>query len=143
VRRPVTVVFQQEFDRIEDAIAAERQVKGWRREKKEALIRGEYEALPSLARRGVRAAARSALSRCPSASRQRVRSSRPEEFRQGFARVPEYLRTPEDVYALCEYGPALGRRVRSLKLWAVLRCYGAEGLREIRRELGARQASIK
>ena len=38
-RRPVTLVFQQYFERIEDAFAAERQVKGWRREKKEALIR--------------------------------------------------------------------------------------------------------
>ena len=56
-------------------------------------------------------------------------TSRPDEFRQAFSLVPEYLRTPEDVYALSEYGPALGRRFRSLKLWAVLRCYGAEGLR--------------
>jgi putative endonuclease len=31
---------------ITDAIAAERQLKGWRREKKEALIRGDLEALP-------------------------------------------------------------------------------------------------
>jgi aromatic-L-amino-acid decarboxylase len=61
-------------------------------------------------------------------------TSRPEEFRQAFSLVPEYLRTPEDVYALSEYGPALGRRFRSLKLWAVLRCYGAEGLREIQRD---------
>jgi aromatic-L-amino-acid/L-tryptophan decarboxylase len=61
-------------------------------------------------------------------------TSRPEEFRQAFSLVPEYLRTPEDVYALSEYGPALGRRFRSLKLWAVLRCYGAEGLRVIQRE---------
>ena len=61
-------------------------------------------------------------------------TSRPEEFRQSFSLVPEYLRTPEDVYALSEYGPALGRRFRSLKLWAVLRCYGAEGLRAIQRE---------
>src|SRR6185369_14604166 len=29
-RRPVTLVFQQSFERIEDAIAAERQIKGWR-----------------------------------------------------------------------------------------------------------------
>ena len=50
-RRPVELVYQKEFDRIEDAIAAERQVKGWRREKKEALIRGEYAALPGLAKR--------------------------------------------------------------------------------------------
>ncbi len=61
-------------------------------------------------------------------------TSRPEEFRQAFSLVPEFLRTPEDVYALSEYGPALGRRFRSLKLWAVLRCYGAEGLRAIQRE---------
>ena len=61
-------------------------------------------------------------------------TSRPDEFRQAFSLVPEYLRTPEDVYALSEYGPALGRRFRSLKLWAVLRCYGAEGLRRIQRE---------
>jgi aromatic-L-amino-acid decarboxylase len=61
-------------------------------------------------------------------------TSRPDEFRQAFSLVPEYLRTPEDVFALSEYGPALGRRFRSLKLWAVLRCFGAEGLREIQRE---------
>jgi aromatic-L-amino-acid decarboxylase len=61
-------------------------------------------------------------------------TSRPEEFRQAFSLIPEYLRTPEDAYALSEYGPALGRRFRSLKLWAVLRCYGAEGLRAIQRE---------
>ena len=50
-RRPVTLVFQQAFERIEDAVAAERQIKGWRREKKEALIRGDYKALPALANR--------------------------------------------------------------------------------------------
>jgi aromatic-L-amino-acid decarboxylase len=61
-------------------------------------------------------------------------TSRPDEFRRAFSLVPEYLRTPEDVYALSEYGPALGRRFRSLKLWAVLRCYGAEQLRAIQRE---------
>jgi aromatic-L-amino-acid/L-tryptophan decarboxylase len=61
-------------------------------------------------------------------------TSRPEEFREAFSLVPEYLRTPEDVYALSEYGPALGRRFRSLKLWAVLRCYGAEQLRAVQRE---------
>jgi aromatic-L-amino-acid decarboxylase len=61
-------------------------------------------------------------------------TSRPDEFRSAFSLVPEYLRTPEDVYALSEYGPALGRRFRSLKLWAVLRCYGREGLQRILRE---------
>ncbi len=48
-RRPVTLVFAQEFQRITGAIAAERQLKGWTRAKKEALIRGDYDALPALA----------------------------------------------------------------------------------------------
>ena len=63
-----------------------------------------------------------------------VWTARPEEFREAFSMTPEYLRTPDDAYALSDYGPALGRRFRSLKLWAVLRCYGAEGLRAIQRE---------
>jgi putative endonuclease len=53
-RRPVTLIFDQYFDCIEDAVAAERQVKGWRREKKEALIRGDFAALTALSRRAAR-----------------------------------------------------------------------------------------
>jgi putative endonuclease len=55
LRRPVEMVFHQHFDRLDDAAAAERQVKGWRRDKKEALIRGDFSALPHLARRGATA----------------------------------------------------------------------------------------
>jgi aromatic-L-amino-acid decarboxylase len=33
-----------------------------------------------------------------------------------------------------DYGPALGRRFRALKLWAVIRCFGREGLQERIRE---------
>jgi putative endonuclease len=47
-RRPVILVFHEHFDRITDAIGAERKVKGWRREKKEALIRGDYAMLREL-----------------------------------------------------------------------------------------------
>ncbi|HEY1367938.1 MAG TPA: aminotransferase class V-fold PLP-dependent enzyme [Gaiellaceae bacterium] len=61
-------------------------------------------------------------------------TSRPDDFRKAFRLVPEYLRTPEDAFALSEYGPALGRRFRSLKLWAILRCYGREGLQRMLRE---------
>jgi len=50
-RRPVELVFSQWFERITDAIAAERQIKGWSRAKKEALIRGDFEALKILAKR--------------------------------------------------------------------------------------------
>ncbi len=57
-------------------------------------------------------------------------SRRPEDLRRAFSAIPEYLRTPdaEDALSLSEYGPALGRRFRALKLWAVLRCHGREGL---------------
>ena len=51
-RCPVALAFAQEFDRITDAIAAERQVKGWRREKKEALIAGDFSLLRQLSKRG-------------------------------------------------------------------------------------------
>ena len=69
-------------------------------------------------------------------------SRRPEALRAAFSLIPEYLRTPaaEDALSLSEYGPALGRRFRSLKLWAVLRCVGASGLREhIRRGVALAQ----
>jgi aromatic-L-amino-acid decarboxylase len=61
-------------------------------------------------------------------------TSRPEDLRRAFSLVPEYLRTTDEPPALGEYGPALGRRFRALKLWAVLRCHGAEGLRRVIRE---------
>jgi putative endonuclease len=50
-RRPVTMVFAQHFETIADAVSAERQVKGWSRAKKEAMIKGEWNRLPELARR--------------------------------------------------------------------------------------------
>ena len=61
-------------------------------------------------------------------------TSRPDELRKAFSLTPEFLRTDDDAYSLSEYGPALGRRFRSLKLWAVLRCYGREGLQRMLRE---------
>ena len=49
-RRPVRLVYSQQFDRIVDAIAAERQLKGWSRAKKEALMSGDFDRLTVLAR---------------------------------------------------------------------------------------------
>jgi aromatic-L-amino-acid decarboxylase len=65
----------------------------------------------------------------------------PESYRDTFSVVPEYLRTPDDVVSFSEYGPELGRRFRALKLWIILRCYGAEGLRTRVRE-SVRLASV-
>lgn len=50
-RRPVTLVWSQDFSDREQAFAAERQIKGWRRAKKEALIRGDWPAIQRLASR--------------------------------------------------------------------------------------------
>jgi aromatic-L-amino-acid/L-tryptophan decarboxylase len=63
-----------------------------------------------------------------------VWTARPDEWREAFTLTPEYLRTDDEAFSLADYGPPLGRRFRSLKLWATLRCYGAEGLRAIQRE---------
>ena len=41
-RRPVELVFAEEFANITDAIAAEQRLKDWSRAKKEALIRGDW-----------------------------------------------------------------------------------------------------
>ena len=50
-RRPVTLVWAEHFLNIADAIAVERKIKGWSRAKKEALIRGDYDAIRELAKR--------------------------------------------------------------------------------------------
>jgi putative endonuclease len=50
-RLPVTLVYSEYFDRIVDAIAAERKIKGWSRAKKAALIAGRFDLLPALSRR--------------------------------------------------------------------------------------------
>ena len=56
---------------------------------------------------------------------------RPDVLKRAFSLVPEYLTTtaPADVRNLMDYGVALGRRFRALKLWFVLRHFGAEGIR--------------
>lgn len=49
-RRPLKLVFYESFNDVNQAIAFEKQVKGWRRAKKEALINGEWHLLPGLAK---------------------------------------------------------------------------------------------
>ena len=54
----------------------------------------------------------------------------PAVLRRAFTLVPDYLVTAEQdaVTNLMDYGPQLGRRFRALKLWMVIRAFGAEGL---------------
>ena len=49
-RRPVMLVWSENFVTREEALTAERQIKGWSRAKKEALIAGDWERLSVLAR---------------------------------------------------------------------------------------------
>ncbi|MCI0588739.1 MAG: pyridoxal-dependent decarboxylase [Planctomycetes bacterium] len=53
---------------------------------------------------------------------------RMDALRAAFSLVPEYLRTSEGERNLMDTGIQLGRRFRALKLWFVLRAFGAEGL---------------
>jgi aromatic-L-amino-acid decarboxylase len=54
----------------------------------------------------------------------------PAVVRAAFSLTPEYLQTPEADRStnLMDYGLALGRRFRALKLWFVVRYFGVEGL---------------
>lgn len=47
---PVELVYYEEFSRIDKAFYREKQVQGWSRKKKEALIKGESHKLPELSR---------------------------------------------------------------------------------------------
>ncbi len=51
-------------------------------------------------------------------------------LRRAFSLVPEYLRTPEQekVRSGSDYGVQLGRRFRALKLWMIIRYFGAAGM---------------
>ena len=51
LRRPVELVWSEYLDRITDAIAAERKIKGWIRAKKEALIKGDWDSIRQLSKR--------------------------------------------------------------------------------------------
>lgn len=48
-RLPVKLVYYEEYQRIDEAFYREKQVQGWSRKKKEALINGKPELLPKLA----------------------------------------------------------------------------------------------
>ncbi len=56
---------------------------------------------------------------------------RMDVLRRAFSLTPEYLKTAEagSVRNLMDTGVQLGRRFRALKLWMILRYFGAEGLR--------------
>jgi putative endonuclease len=50
-RRPVELVWCAEYPNVGEAFFWEKRIQGWSRAKREALIRGDYEALPALAKK--------------------------------------------------------------------------------------------
>jgi aromatic-L-amino-acid decarboxylase len=61
---------------------------------------------------------------------------RPDVMRRAFSLIPEYLETGDGSRAvnMMDYGVALGRRFRALKLWFIMRYYGREGLAQMIRQ---------
>jgi predicted GIY-YIG superfamily endonuclease len=49
-RRPIELVFSQEFTTREEALASEQRIKGWSRKKKEAMMRGDWGEVSRLAK---------------------------------------------------------------------------------------------
>jgi len=50
-RLPVSLVYYEEYDRIDHAFYREKQIQDWSRKKKETLINGEENLLPELAKK--------------------------------------------------------------------------------------------
>ena len=50
-RLPVKLIYSEEYSRIDKAFYREKQIQGWSRKKKEALIRGDYKRLVELSRK--------------------------------------------------------------------------------------------
>lgn len=57
---PVELVYYEVFNRIDEAFMREKQVQGWSRKKKEALINREYDKLPELSKSRIGASSSSA-----------------------------------------------------------------------------------
>jgi putative endonuclease len=51
MRRPVRLVFSEEFERIDEAFALEKQIQNWSHAKRLALIEGRFEDLKALSKK--------------------------------------------------------------------------------------------
>ena len=47
-RLPIKLIYSEEYERVDDAFTREKQVQGWGREKKGALIKEKFDILPEL-----------------------------------------------------------------------------------------------
>ena len=89
-RRPVQLVLSQEFAKRDEAFRAERQIKGWSRAKKEALVRGDWEAVHLLAMRApVLRDAASTSSAAPQDERSKANAPQPAHPVEGLSERSE------------------------------------------------------
>ena len=124
--RPVTLEWSQDFPDRPTALDAERQIKGWSRAKKEALIRGDWDAIHLLAMRTpvIRdsSSSRSARSADPQDERETTESARPEE---GLSRAavegpsrrafkPEQITSPVIILVRPQLGQNIGKAARAM-----------------------------
>jgi len=117
-RRPVTLVWSDRFPDRDQAFAAERQIKGWSRAKKEALIRGDWEAVRALASRAVLRDAASPGSAAPQDERGRDvpdLPAHPEEgLSEGEGPSRRTRRPPAIVLVRPQLGENIGKAARAM-----------------------------
>ena len=117
-RRPVVPVWNQEFSERHEALVAERQIKGWSRAKKEALIRGDWDAIRLLAMRTpiLRGgpSTRCALSVPPQDERNEEKAVRPEEPLSLSKRRLEGPSVPIIVLVRPQLGQNIGKAARAM-----------------------------
>ena len=120
-RRPVELVWSAEFSTRVEALEAERQVKGWSRAKKEALIRGDWPAIRRLASRAnilrdEEEPSPSSVSASPQDERTQTNPVRPEERLSPGEGASRRTATPPPVIILVrpQLGENIGKAARAM-----------------------------
>ena len=118
-RRPVELVWSQEFVTRVEALEAERTIKGWSRAKKESLIRGDWAAIQRLAKRrkSFETKAQSSTSPSPQDERDELQSVRPKEGLMPQAESPSRradATTPIIVLVSPQLGENIGKAARAM-----------------------------
>ena len=115
-RRPISLVWTQEFPSRDEALAAERQIKGWSRAKKEALIRGDWDGLHLLAMRTpiLRDAASTSSAAPQDERRSQLGSVRPEEGLSERTEPKASLEGPIVVLVRPQLGQNIGKAARAM-----------------------------
>ena len=114
-RQPVAFAWAQDFPSRLEALASERQIKGWSRVKKEALIRGDWDAIHLFAmRRPVLRDAASTSSAAPQDERVDNRSAHPEEGLSEQSETKARLEGPIIILVRPQLGQNIGKAARAM-----------------------------